>query len=281
MIASRPDSRQRLNGAHRAALAAILESGPIPAVHGVVRWRIVDLCQWIFEEFRVVVAKQTLSRELRAMGYRKLSARPRHHEQAEGAIENLKKLSRAPGRDRARDCASSLPPSEVWFADEARIGQKNKITRRWAKRGTRPSAPTDQRTASAYIFGAICPKHGKGAALIMPRCNTEAMNLHLAEIAVQIAPGAHAALLVDQAGWHLSGRLVMPPNITLIPLPAKCPELNPQENVWQFLRDNWLSNQIFKSYDDVVDHCCEAWNNLVDQPWRIMSIGLRNWAHGS
>ena len=77
------------------------------------------------------------------------------------------------------------------------------------------------------------------------------MNLHLAEIATQIAPGAHAALLVDQAGWHLSGRLVMPPNITLIPLPAKCPELNPQENVWQFLRDNWLSNQIFKSFDDV------------------------------
>src|ERR1700728_2572539 len=92
---------------------------------------------------------------------------------------------------------------------------------------------------------------------------------------------AHAALLVDQAGWHLSSRLVMPPNITLIPLPAKCPELNPQENVWKFLRDNWLSNRIFKSYDDVVDHCCEAWNNLVDQPWRIMSIGLRNWAHGS
>ena len=88
------------------------------------------------------------------------------------------------------------------------------------------------------------------------------MNLHLAEIAAQIAPGAHAALLVDQAGWHLSGRLVMPPNNTLIRLPAKCPELNPQENVWQFLRDNWLSNQIFKSYDDVVDHCCEAWNNL-------------------
>src|SRR6202040_4441384 len=165
---------------------------------------------------------------------------------------------------------------EIWFGDEASIGQKNKITRRWAKRGTRPSAPSDQRTASAYIFGAICPKHGKGAALIMPRCNTEAMDLLLAEIAAQIAPGAHAALLVDQAGWHLSSRLVMPPNITLIPLPAKCPQLNPQENVWQFLRDNWLSNRIFKSYDDVVDHCCEAWNKLVDQPWRIMSIGLRN-----
>jgi transposase len=84
-----PGQPPRLNETHRAALAAILESGPIPAVHGVVRWRIVDLCQWIFEEFRVVVAEQTLSRVLRAMGYRKLSARPRHHAQAEGAIEDF------------------------------------------------------------------------------------------------------------------------------------------------------------------------------------------------
>ena len=88
-----PGRQRRLNEAHRAALAALIESGPIPAVHGVVRWRIVDLCQWIFEEFRVVVAKQTLSRELRAMGYRKLSARPRHHAQADGAIEEFKKTS--------------------------------------------------------------------------------------------------------------------------------------------------------------------------------------------
>jgi transposase len=86
-----PGQPPRLNETHRAALAAILESGPIPAVHGVVRWRIVDLCQWIFEEFRVVVAEQTLSRVLRAMGYRKLSARPRHHAQAEGAIQDFKK----------------------------------------------------------------------------------------------------------------------------------------------------------------------------------------------
>src|SRR5664280_2039897 len=85
------------------------------------------------------------------------------------------------------------------------------------------------------------------------------MNLHLAEIATQIAPGAHAAILVDQAGWHLSAGLIVPPNITLIPLPAKCPELNPQENVWQFMRENWLSNRIFKSFDDIVDHCCDAW----------------------
>ena len=167
---------------------------------------------------------------------------------------------------------------EVWFADEARIGQKNKITRRWARRGTRPCAPHDQRTASTYIFGAICPKEGKGAALVLPACNTEAMNLHLAEIATEIAPGKHAILLLDQAGWHLSARLAVPPNMTLVPLPAKCPELNPQENVWQFMRDNWLSNRVFKSCEDILDHCCHAWNQLIDQPWRIMSLGMRDWA---
>ena len=128
---------------------------------------------------------------------------------------------------------------------------------------------------SNYIFGAVCPKQGKGAALILPACNTEAMNLHLVEIAQTVAPGAHAVLLLDQAGWHLSTRLVVPPNITIIALPPKLPELNPVENVWQFIRDNWLSNRIFKSYDDLVDHCCEAWNKLVDQPWRIMTLGLR------
>ncbi len=81
---------------------------------------------------------------------------------------------------------------EVWFQDEARVGQKNGITRRWAKRGSRPVAPHDQRTASVYLFGAICPREGKGAALVLPHCNTEAMSLHLAEVAAAVAPDAHA-----------------------------------------------------------------------------------------
>ena len=86
-----PGQPPRLNAEQRAAIVKIIENGPIPAAHGVVRWRLVDLCQWIWEEFRLVVAKQTLSRELRAMGYRKLSARPRHHAQAAGAIDDFKK----------------------------------------------------------------------------------------------------------------------------------------------------------------------------------------------
>lgn len=170
-------------------------------------------------------------------------------------------------------------PIEIWFCDEARVGQKNKITRRWAPRGTRPSAPSDQRTQSAYIFGAICPAEGKAAGLILPRCTTQAMALHLEEISLAIAPGHHAVLMLDQAGWHLSPKLKVPDNITLLPLPSKSPELNPVETVWQYMRDNWLSNRVFSSYPDILDHCCEAWNRLVDQPWTIMSIGLRQWAY--
>ncbi len=164
---------------------------------------------------------------------------------------------------------------------EARIGQKNKITRRWAKRGTGPSAPKDQRTASAYIFGAICPYDGKGGALVMPACNIQAMNLHLTEISAEVAPGRHAVLLLDQAGWYMSPQLRVPSSITLLALPPQCPELDPAENIWQFMRDNWLSNRIFRFYEDILRHCCFAWNKLIDQPWRIMSIGLRDWIHAS
>ena len=84
------------------------------------------------------------------------------------------------------------------------------------------------------------------------------MNLHLSEIAAEVAPGRQAVLLLDQAGWHMSARLKVPANITLMAPPPKCPELNPAENVWQFIRDNWLSNRIFKSYEDILAHCCFA-----------------------
>jgi len=90
-----PGRPARLNDVHRAAVAVIIESGPTPAIHGVVRWRLIDLCQWLWDEHQVTVATQTLGRELRAMNYRKLLAHPRHHTQAEGAIELFKRGSLA------------------------------------------------------------------------------------------------------------------------------------------------------------------------------------------
>jgi len=170
-------------------------------------------------------------------------------------------------------------PVEIWFEDEARIGQKNGLVRQWARRGTRPRQPADQRYESAYLFGAICPAQGKGAALALPFADTEAMQLHLEEISRNVAVGAHAVLLFDRAGWHTTPNLVMPENITPIWLPSRAPELNPVENVWQYLRQTWLSNRIFETYADIVDAACEAWNKLTARPDIITSIGMRQWAH--
>jgi transposase len=106
------------------------------------------------------------------------------------------------------------------------------------------------------------------------------MQFHLNEVSLVVAKGAHAVLLLDRAGWHTTGKLIIPKNITLVFLPSRAPELNPVENIWQFMRENWLSNRVFPSYEAILDHSCAAWNKLIDQPWRIMSIGLRDWAHG-
>jgi hypothetical protein len=168
-------------------------------------------------------------------------------------------------------------PVEIWFQDEMRVGQKNKLTYRWARKGSRPRATHDQRTQSAYLFGAVCPALGKGAAIVVPSCNSEAMQLHLDAIATCVAPRAHAIIILDQAGWHGAKCLRVPSNISLLPLPPRSPELNAQENVWQFMRQNWLSNRIFTGFDNIVDLCCDAWNRLTNQPWKIMSIAHRQW----
>ncbi len=170
-------------------------------------------------------------------------------------------------------------PAPAKAGDEARLGQKNGRTRLWAKKGSRPRLPADQRYENAYLFGAICPLRGKGAALMLPRANTGAMQMHLDEISRNVAARAHAAVLMDRAGWHKTDKLKLPKNLTIILLPSRSPELNPVENVWQYLRQNWLSNRVFEDYDAILDAGCEAWNRLIAQPQTIMSIGMRDWAH--
>jgi len=168
---------------------------------------------------------------------------------------------------------------EVWWQDEMRLGQKNGIVRQWARKGTRPRQPADQRYESAYVFGAICPARGTGAAIIMPRPDTGAMQKHLDEIAHHVKTGSHAVILMDRAGWHTTGKLKVPENISILLLPPKSPELNPVENIWQYMRQNWLSNRVFDTYDDILTAACDAWKNLLTDPKTITSIGTRNWAN--
>jgi transposase len=118
-----------------------------------------------------------------------------------------------------------------------------------------------------------------GAALALPAADTNAMQLHLEEISRHVEKRAHAVLLLDRAGWHTTAKLIVPKNMTLIFLPSRAPELNPVENVWQYLRQNWLSNRIFDTYEAIIEAACQAWRNLIEQPNTITSIGRRQWAH--
>lgn len=159
-----------------------------------------------------------------------------------------------------------------------RIGQKNGCVRQWAKRGTRPRQPVDQRYQSAYVFGAVCPARDTGVALILPQANTWAMQQHLDEASKHVRPGAHAVMLLDNAGWHRTKKLKWPTNISPLFIPAGCPELNAAENVWQYLRQTYLSNRVFQTYDAVVEAAAKAWNRLVAEVGRIASITTRSWA---
>ena len=128
------------------------------------------------------------------------------------------------------------------------------------------------------MFGAICPARGTGAALVMPTVSIEAMNQHLVEISQCVSLGAIALLILDSAGWHGSPRLVVPDNIVLLPLPPYAPELNSTENLWEYLRSNWLSHCVWDTYEAILDACCDAWNALMAKSEVITSIGTRDWA---
>jgi hypothetical protein len=165
---------------------------------------------------------------------------------------------------------------EKWFQDEARVGQKGSLSYVWAPIGSRPPMVRDNRHDTAYIFGVICPARGVGAAIVTPTVSTECMNLHLTEISTQVVPGSVAALVCNGAGWHQAGgALTLPHNIVMLPLPPYAPQLNPMENVWDYLRANKLAADAWDGYDEILEPCAKAWNWFVDDPDRIRSIGTR------
>ena len=127
----------------------------------------------------------------------------------------------AVARERPRETV------QLWFMDEARVGQKGGVTHVWYQKGVRPRGMQQQGFSSAYLFGAVCPERGEGVALVLPEVSTAAMGVFLAELSRAVPAGTHAALVLDGAGWHVSDGLDVPANLTLIFPPPCSPELNP------------------------------------------------------
>ena len=168
---------------------------------------------------------------------------------------------------------------DIWFQDEARVGQRGTVTRTWAVKGTRPRLMRQQQFEYAYIFGAVCPSRDEAIGLVLPVANTDAMLVHLEHISAKIPKGRHAILVLDQAAWHTTKRLQKFRNLTLLSLPPASPELNPTEQVWQTLRDTYLANRCYKNYEDIVQACCDAWNGWVDIPSNVKKLCSRSWAN--
>ena len=272
-----PGPKRRLSAEQLIELEKIVETGPDFEKDGVVRWRRVDLQRVIKERFNVTYHVRHVGHILHNLGFSHVSTRPQHPQQDPDVIATFKKKFAEKLEETLKDVASGVP-IEIWFQDEMRLGQKNTRVRHWARKGTRPRQPADLRYQNAYLFGAICPARGTGAAIMMPTADTAAMQEHLEEIARAVAPGAHAVILMDRAGWHTTCALTIPDNLSPLFLPPKSPDLNPVENIWQYLRQTWLANRVFDTYDAILEAGCQAWNNLIALPHVITSIGTRDWA---
>lgn len=149
------------------------------------------------------------------------------------------------------------------------------MTRRWAPRGSRPTAIRQTEYEWVYLFGAINPITGDSSALLAPTVNTAYMNHHLRFISERVGSDVHVVLVLDQAGWHLSKGLHVPANLTLLYLPPYSPELNPIERLWAYLRSHYLSNRAYDHYDHLFQACAKAWNQLT--PEQLASICHMEW----
>lgn len=173
----------------------------------------------------------------------------------------------------------SFEAVDVWFQDEARVGQRGTVTRLWAEKGTRPRVIRQQQFEYAYIFGAICPQRDQAVGLVLPTVNIGGMKLHLEQIAASVPEGRHAVLVLDRAGWHTSKKIGTHTNLSILPLPAASPELNPTEQIWRQLRDEELANRCFNDYEDIVQSSCRAWNNFTQRPGAVKKLCTRGWAN--
>ena len=142
----------------------------------------------------------------------------------------------------------------------------------WARVGSRPPAIRQTQYEYLYVFSAVCPATGDASGLITPNVNTGVMNAFLEQFSAELPEDAHAAMVLDRAGWHTTTALRVPANVTLVPLPPKSPELNPAENLWHYLRSHYWSNRLYPTWEDLKRAAADAWRAVCLVPELIRSI---------
>jgi hypothetical protein len=173
-------------------------------------------------------------------------------------------------------------PVEVWYQDEARLGLKPIVRRVWARRGQRPHVPSQTRYEWLYVYGFVHPERGETYWLILPTVSIQAMSLALREFArdVGAGPAKQVVLVLDQAGWHTSGKVTVPEGITLMPLPAKTPELQPAERLWPLVREG-VANRAFPDVNALQERLVERCLQLRQEPEQIRALTRYHWLPAS
>jgi hypothetical protein len=162
-----------------------------------------------------------------------------------------------------------------------RAGQHGTLTRVWGATGKRALAPKQMEYGNLHMFGAVCPGDGRALGMLSTHVDTPTMQTYLNEFSGQLPADEHAVMCVDQASYHTTPKLVMPPNVTLLFLPPCSPELNPEELMWREMRMKDLANRIFKTVQDVEEALIASWNKLISCAERVRSLCGFPWILGA
>jgi transposase len=252
-----------------AAFLERIDAPPRPE-DGACELRGIDIRRILDQEFAARYSLSGVYKLLHRLGYSDLMPRPQHpnaHPEAQAFFREIvvEHIAAIAGQHPGKEI-------QVWTQDEARFGQKGTLTRVWARRGSRPRRVRQDGRESLYVLTAVCATSGAAVGLVMPELNTAVVNLFLEEFSRQLAPGVHAVLLWDNAGYHTGGGLVVPPNVSLIGLLPYSPELNPVENLWHYLRSHHWSHRVYEDYEALRDAATESWRAVCLDPEKIRSI---------
>ena len=267
----------RLTAEQDGELKRMVLAGPQDRESGRAEFRVCDIVALIERTWGIRMSAEAVRTKLHVLNLAKLVCRAQHHK----ADPDAQAAFQAGFPERLAQIAKDHPEAsaiEVWVQDETRVGQKGKVVRRWAEKGSSPRALVHGGFKSAWLFGAFCPERDTGVSIVVETVCAEAMSAHLALISQAVLPEHHGAVLVDGAGFHATATdLVVPPNITLVTLPAHSPELSPPEGVWRFLKGGPLAHRLYRNVDQIMDKCCAAWRSLVNEPGRIRSLCSYAW----
>ena len=261
----------------KTKLTEIIIERPNLERDGCVEWTLPELCVSVIAGcFGKTLHPASLSRIVRRLKLSRQKTRPRHPK----SDEEAQKAFKDEGLKTILMETTALYPGrriQIWFQDEARVGQKGRVAHRWWWRGKRPLGLCDRRFSSTYIYAAVCPATGDNFALVMPEVNTKSMNRFLEDFSKTLETDVLVLMVMDQASWHGSKDLIVSNNIIPVPLPPYSPELNPVERVWLYLREHFLSHRVLDDYDAIVDACCVAWNALAADTERMHSLTSYPW----